>query len=228
MKRLIPLFTAALVLASAPPAVALDIPVGFEVKGGLGVGYFSMGELNDQITIMRQELSTNLSELSNGFNLKIEGRVWLFDRIAFITGYERYWVETSMAAGSNILIYKAPSNVFLMGGAVNVISLPRFIDINLGLCGSFAKSTYGSNEEDLSSRTDDYKSNGYGWNLFAEVNTNFIRPIEVGLQLGYRGLKIDEYENKYQDQAVFYVSNDPVVIDYSGMYFYFTAGIRLW
>lgn len=209
-------------------ASAISIPISLSAKGGIGSAYYSMDELNTQIAFMRQTLGTNFSPLENGFQVYLEGRIWVMGRFAGIVGWEHYWVEAAMDAGSYNLTYKAPTNVFLLGAAVTVFDFPKLVDINLGARGSYGQTIYGTNEFTESSLLEEFKNNDYGWDVFAEVNTNFLRPIEVGMMLGYRNLKIDELVNKYDEVARHIESNRKVVLDFSGMYFYVTAGVRLW
>jgi hypothetical protein len=99
------------------------------------------------------------------------------------------------------------------------------LDINAGLKGSFAKSVYGTDE---SGRFVEYKANEYGWDIYGEINTNFMNPVQVGFTLGYRSLKVDGFVNKFGDSVDFSGTGDPVVVNYSGVYFYFTAGVAIW
>jgi hypothetical protein len=224
---LIAVIIGALVLT--PSAVKADsFPVSFSAKGGIGQGYFSMSELNSQIASMRQYYDANLSELKNGFNVYLEGRIWFFGRFAALAGFEHYWAENTMDTGEFTLTYKAPTSVFLLGGVMTVFTVPKLVDLNIGVRGSLAKAIYGTNEFTESDYVSEYKNNGYGWDIFAEVNTNFIRPVEVGLMLGYRGLKVKDLKNKFDETATFIHSDDSVVLDYSGIFFYLTAGVRLW
>jgi hypothetical protein len=156
------------VILAAPDCARADLPIGFEGKGGIGVGYYSMGDLN-----------------------------------------------------------KSPSDIFNLGGVVNIFKFPKLVDINAGAKGIFAKAIYASNEED-EERFEEYKANDYGWDIFAEVNTNFIKPLEVGLTVGYRNLAVSGFENKFGREPVFSSTGNNVKIDYSGLYFYFTAGVSLW
>ncbi|MBN2185171.1 MAG: hypothetical protein JW746_07565 [Candidatus Krumholzibacteriota bacterium] len=207
---------------------AVPFPVSFSAKGGIGTGYFSMSEINTQITTLRQVYNTNLESIDNGFQVYLDGRVWFFDRIAFIAGFEHYWVEAKMDATEFTLTYKAPASVYILGGAVNVLKFPKLVDINVGARGTYTKAIYGSNEFTESSRLLEYKNNAYGWDIFAEVTTNFINPVEIGMMLGYRSARITDLINKYEDIAVHAVSATKVELDYSGMFFYITAGVRLW
>jgi hypothetical protein len=55
--------------------------------------------------------------------------------------------------------------------------------------------------------------------------TNFLSPLQFGIMLGYRGLKIKEFEDRYGDLASFEPSGKVMEIDYSGVFFYVTAGV---
>lgn len=226
MKRSIAL--AAVLIAFCPViASAAGFPITFSAKGGFGVGYYSMGELNNHLTQMKQELGTTVSELDNGVNIYFEGRVWILDRVAGIVGYERFWVETSLNVEPTSITYKAPADVYVLGGAVRILTLPEIVDINAGVRGSFAHAIYGTNQ-DSESVLREYKKNDYGWDIFAEANTNFLRPVEVGFILGYRSLSIEGFKDKFQHVVNFTTTGEPVAIDYSGAFFYLTAGVRLW
>ena len=207
---------------------AVPFPVSFSAKGGIGTGYFSMSKINSQITELRQVYDTNLESIDSGFQVYLDGRVWLFDRIAVIAGFEHYWVEAAMDAAEFTLTYKAPASVYLLGGAVNILKFPNLLDINVGGRGTYTKAIYGSNEFTESSRLLEYKKNSYGWDIFVEATTTFINPVEIGMMLGYRRVSLTDLENKYEEIAVHAVSGDKVALDYSGMFFYITAGVRLW
>ncbi len=218
---------AAVLLLSAPAALKAELPLGIEAKAGVGVGYYSMSDFNDNLERLRQAAGTTFENLDNGFNVMVEGRVWFFKRIAGLAGYEHYWSEMTAPGGSTTLTYKSPADVLYLGGAVHLLRLPKLIDVNVGLKGSFADVVYGTDDTE-SGRYIEYKSNGYGWDLFAEVNTNFVKPVQVGFTLGYRNLDIDGFEDKFGDAPEFTYSGEEVNIAYSGMYFYFTAGLAVW
>ncbi|MBU8920883.1 MAG: hypothetical protein KOO63_03385 [Bacteroidales bacterium] len=217
-------------ISFAVPAEALadSSPIGFSAKAGIGSAYYSMGELDDQMGQLRQFYDGDLTSVDNGFQVYLEGRVWFFDKFAAIIGYEHYWMDTTMDAGDFNLIYKSPANVLVLGGAVNIFRFPELLDINMGGRGSFSKTTFETNELTEDSRLDEYKKNSYGWDIFAEVNASFLRPVEIGFMLGYRHLKVDGFEDKFGDPAIFSNSDEDVVMDFSGMYYYLTAGIRIW
>ncbi|MCK4538251.1 MAG: hypothetical protein KAV42_05585 [Candidatus Krumholzibacteria bacterium] len=208
--------------------IAAPFPIGFSAKAGIGSANYSMGELNDQMGILRQHYDGELVSVDGGFQVYVEGRVWFFNKFAAIIGYEHYWMDTDMGTGDFTLIYKAPADVLVLGGAVNIFKFPELVDINLGARGSFAKTTFETNELTEESNLDEYKKNAYGWDIFAEVTTSFLRPLEVGFMLGYRHLKMDGFEDKHGHPAIFSISDDDVVLDFSGTFFYFTAGVHLW
>ena len=139
--------------------LAGPFPIGFSAKAGIGSAYYSMKELNDQMGILRQHYDGELASVDNGFQVYVEGRVWLFDKFAAIIGYEHYWMDTDMDAGDFNLIYKSPANVLILGGAVNIFEFPKLLDINLGARGSFAKTTLGTNELTEENLLDEYKDN---------------------------------------------------------------------
>jgi len=224
MKRLVAAAIAAAILA---PVEASAFPLGFEVKGGVGVGYYSMAEFNDNLQAVREQYSLVYDNISSDFNVMLDGRVWMFGRIAATVGYEHLWAEHNMPVSSTSYVtYKMPADVLSLGGTVHLFRLPKVIDINAGLKGTFGKVVFGTDQDD--DRYVEYKSNGYGWDLYGEINTNFLNPVEVGFTLGYRSLKVDGFEDKFGKAPEYVGTGDPVVLDYSGVYFYFTAGVALW
>jgi hypothetical protein len=150
----------------------------------------------------------------------------MLNRFAATVGYEHFWCEKNMPINSSDYItYTMPADILSLGGAVHIYRVPKIIDINAGLKGTFGKVIYGTDE---SGRFIEYKANDYGWDIYAEFNTNFINPVQVGFTLGYRNLKIDGFEDKYGTTPYFIGTDNPVVMDYSGMYFYLTAGVAVW
>ncbi len=223
MKRLI---VAVIVAAILVPSAATAIPLGFEVKGGIGIGYYSMTEFNDNIQAVRESYGLEFDDPSSEFNVMLDGRIWMFGRFAATVGYEHLWAEYNMPVSSSSYVsYKYPADILSLGGTYHIYRVPTVIDINAGLKGDFAKVTYGTDQE---GRYTEYKSNDYGWDIYAEINTNFLNPVQVGFTLGYRNLKVDGFVDKYGDEPHFMGTDEPVVLDYSGMYFYFTAGVAIW
>ena len=213
-------------LSVIPSQCAWTFPIGFSGHGGIGMGYYSMKELNDHINITGQTIHTSFPDLSNGINLKFEGRVWFFDRFAVTGGYEHYYGDTEGTTETATLMFKAPANVYTVGGVLKVFSLPVFVDLHIGGYVCFARSVYGTNEEG-SRRLAEFKGNDNGYQLFAEAATNFIRPLEFGIQLGYRGLKVKSFEDRYGDIAYFPTTRGRIQLDYSGVFFYVTVGFRI-
>jgi hypothetical protein len=223
MKRLAAIALAVVILA---PATVSAISLGFEVKGGVGLGYYSMGEFTDNIQAVREQQGLEFDDPSSEINVMLDGRIWMFGRFAASVGYEHLWMDYNMPIGSsNFVTYTMPVDIMSLGGVVHIYRVPKVIDINAGLKGDFAKVIYGTDQD--GSYTE-YKSNGYGWDLFAEINSNFLNPVQVGFTLGYRSLKVDEFEDKFGDSPTFIGTGEPVVVDYSGMYFYVTAGVAIW
>jgi hypothetical protein len=205
---------------------AWSFPIGVSLHGGLGKGYYSMEELNDNINELRLDLGSNLSDLSNGINVMLQGRVWFFDRFGLSATYEHFWGETEISGAEDPIIFKAPANVYSIGGIAKVLVLPQVIDFNVGVSKSFATSVYGTNQ-DFARRLEEFKGDDDGYEIFVEAMTNFIRPLQFGLTLGYRGLKIQNFEDRYGDIAYFEPSHVVMEVDYSGAFFYVTAGIGL-
>jgi hypothetical protein len=211
---------------TVPLQAAWSFPIGVSVHGGLGKGYYSMEELNDNINELRLQLGSNLSNLSNGTNILLQGRVWFFDRIGVTATYEHFWGGTEISGAEDPIIFKAPANIYSVGGIINVIVLPLIIDLNVGVNKSFATSVYGTNQ-DFARRLEEFKGDDDGYEIFVEAITNFVRPLQFGLMLGYRGLKIKNFEDRYGDVAYFEPAHVLMEVDYSGAFFYVTAGIGL-
>ena len=223
MKRTICMAAVILLLA---PAANATFPIGFEAKGGIGIGYYSMSEFNDNLVAVSQATGQSFDELSDGFNVMLEGRVWMIGRIAATAGYEHFWAEKLMAvSASDYITYEMPADIMSLGGTVHIYRVPKVIDCNAGAKGLFCKSVVGT---DQSGTWTEYKGNGYGWDLYGEVNTNFLNPVQVGFTLGYRHCRVEELEDKYGRTPEFIGTDEPIVMDYSGVYFYFTAGVAIW
>jgi hypothetical protein len=228
VKNILGTIVAVTILTAATAGHAGKVPVSFSARGGIGQAYVSMGALNDHFSLLRENLGTDLVSIDNGFQVCLEGRVWLYNRVAAVAGWEHYWIEASIDAGSYGLLFKAPTNTLLLGAAVKVYEVPDLLDVNLSARGLFGSTVYGSNEFTGNSTLEEYKNNSYGWDFFVEATSTFIRPVEVGFMLGYRSLEISELRNKFDEIAEHSISGDPVVLDFSGVYYYITAGFRLW
>lgn len=218
---------AALAAAALIPApAAAGRPVGLEIKSGIGIGQYAMEDLNYNIALHRLETRANYHELTSGFNFMAEGRVWLFGRVAALAGFEHYWAAVDLPrVEARTINFTAPVDVYYLGGALNVVSFADFIDINAGSRGTFARAVYGTNETTL--RLAEYKANAYGWDIFTEANTNFLRPLQIGLTVGYRRLIVDGFQGRRDERPRFDKSRVPVTLDYSGVFFYLTAGIAI-
>ena len=76
MKRpMISVAVLAILALAIPLQGARGFPIGVSIHGGLGKGYYSMEELNDNINELRLELGSNMSDLSNGTNVMLQGRL---------------------------------------------------------------------------------------------------------------------------------------------------------
>lgn len=228
MKSILGTVVAIAILAAATGCHAEKVPLSFSARGGIGQAYVSMGALNDHFSLLRENLGTDLVSIDNGFQVCLEGRVWFYNRVAAVAGWEHYWIEASIDAGTYGLLFKAPTNTLFLGAAVKVYEVPDLLDVNLSARGLFGKTVYGSNEFTGNSSLEEYKNNSYGWDFLAEATSTFIRPVEVGFMLGYRSLEISDLKNKFDEIAEHSISGDPVVLDFSGVYYYITAGFRLW
>lgn len=214
----------AVLLIMAPGQNVFGFPIGLSIHGGLGKGYYSMEELNDNLNELRLELDSNLSDLSNGTNVMLQGRLWFIGRIAVTVGYEHFWGETEIQTVDSQILIKAPANIYSIGGIITPLSLPVFADFNIGASISFGSCIYGTNQE-FSRQLEEFKGDDTGYQIYAEAMTNFLTPLQFGLMLGYRGLKIQELEDRYGDLGFFEPSGELMEIDYSGVYFYVTAGV---
>lgn len=224
-KKIAVMFLSMLLVTAALVPGAFGFPIGVSIHGGLGKGYYSMEELNDNLNELRLELDANLSDLSNGTNVMLQGRVWFLDRIAVTAGYEHFWGETEIQTVEATILITAPADVYSIGGIVTVLPLPNFIDLNIGISMSFASSIYGTNQE-FSRKLEEFKGNDSGYEVYGEAMTNFVDPLQFGLMLGYRGMKVQEFEDRYGDLAMLEPSGVVMEIDYSGVFFYVTAGVR--
>ncbi|UCF05704.1 MAG: hypothetical protein JSV33_01310 [bacterium] len=217
------LFVAVLAITSADLAA---FPLGISVKGGIGLGYYSMDALNDNLRIASQQTGAFFDDLSKGINVALQGRVWFLGRYGVHLGYQHYWGESSAASGGLEYTYKTPADVYAIGGVLNILSFPVLFDINAGANWCHVRSIFGTNVR-TTSFLQEYKGNDNGFELYAEVVTNFVRPVDIGIQFGYRGLTVKSLENKFKEEARFPISETKVELEYSGVFFFFTAGIRL-
>lgn len=214
---------AALSLAAAP---AGSFPIGFSAVGGIGAGYYDMAALNQHLGHVSQDLGVaSLDELSSGVNFRIEGRVWMFNLFAVTGGFEHFWGATGSEGTASSLSYQAPADVYTLGAIVAVLKIENAINLCVGSNLCFAESVFGTNEV-IARRLTEFKGEDQGYEIYAEAHSNFLDPIQVGFQLGYRGLAINTFTNKYGDTASF-EPGMKMEIDYSGAFFYFTTAIRL-
>jgi hypothetical protein len=225
MKRALSTLAGIVVLATVHAQLAHSFPIGLSANGSIGFGYYSMADLNSHLDIIRQEKHIKLDELGSGVNFKVEGRIWLFNQVAIVGGYEHYWAESVSEGSSTTLSYKVPADVYNIGLVVTVLRLENTIDLCLGVNRSSAEAVFGTNEI-VGRRLAEFKGKNAGYAVYGEIHTNFINPIEVGLQVGYRGLKINDMKDKWGDEAVF-DDGAKITIDYSGAFFYLTTAIRI-
>lgn len=213
----------ALAVGASPNAHAF--PLGFSVTGGIGVGYYSMADLSSHLNTVRQENHIKLDELKSGVNFKADGRVWFFDRVAVSGGFQHLWGESVSEGSSSTLDYKTPADVYILGLVGTLLDLPNVVDLCVGVNRCSAKTVFGTNEV-VSRRLAEFTGKNVGFEAYAEVHSNFINPVEVGLQMGYRSLKIQTLYDR-RNQVGFFESGDQMSIDYSGVFFYLTSSIRI-
>ena len=200
-------------------------PLSFSVNGSIGMGYYSMSRLNATLAKVSRSEGIRIEDVKNGINVGLSGRVWLFDLAAVNVGYERFWAESSIETDELILSFKMPADVYFIGATVRAYSSPSALDICIGSNICKVKSTYGTNL--YSGRIlREYKGEDTGYEFFTEIHTNFLKPLEVGAQLGYRYMKVSEFKDK-EGQTVEFEPGVQAQIDYSGLYFYIMAGIRI-
>lgn len=213
---------AVLVLAFAR---AESFPLGFSVVGGIGAGYYDMEALNEHLGHVAQERNVKFDGLTGGVNFRIEGRLWMYHLAALTGGFEHFWGETESEGTSSTLSYRAPADVYTAGAIVAAIRIEEAMNLCVGFNYCYAEAVYGTNEV-IERRFSEYKGKNDGYEIYAEAHTNFMNPIEVGVQFGYRGLKISEFTDKYGNAASFEPGMN-MEIDYSGVFLYFTTAIRL-
>lgn len=220
---------AALACAAALIAGAADgidaFPLGFSVGGGAGAGYYSMGALNKHIGIVAQENLLTIGELGSGVNFRVEGRVWYRRLAAISLGYEHFWGETDAVEASSSLSYHTPAEVVTLGVVAAALRIENAFDICVGLNRCWVDAVYGTNER-TGRRLQEWKGEDAGYEAYAEIHTNFIDPIEMGLQLGYRGVKVRSLYDKFGNLGLF-EPGVPIEVDYSGVFIYLMAAIRI-
>jgi len=225
MKRKIFAAFGAVAILSLAPQPVRSFPLGFSAVGGIGAGYYSMGELNTHLRLIARDRSVRLSDIAGGVNFRIEGRVWILNQFGLTGGYEHFWGATDAEGSSSTLSYRAPSDVYTVGGIVVLLRIENVLNLCVGANGCFANTLYGTNEL-IERRLSEFKGKDQGYEAYAEVHSNFLNPIEVGFQLGYRGLTVESFKDKYGELGYF-ESGPKIQIDYSGVFFYLTTAIRL-
>jgi len=216
----------ALAILSLAAAPAGSFPIGFSAVGGIGAGYYDMEALNQHLGHVAQDLGVkSLGDLSGGVNFRIEGRVWMYDLFAVTGGFEHFWGATESEGTESSLSYRAPSDVYTLGAIVAVFRIENALNLCVGSNLCFAESVFGTNEV-IERRLSEFRGDDRGFEIYAEAHTNFLKPIEVGFQLGYRGLALNSFTDKYGDTALF-EPDMKMELDYSGVFFYFTTAIRL-
>ena len=216
----------AIITAACMPAHSFSL--GFSAVGGLGVGYYSMSELNSHISTKRQDLGITLDELTSGINFRLEGRVWVMDFAGVAGGYEYFWGETSSEGTSTSITFRTPADVYTVGAIVPIIRIKNAFDVCLGANWCFAKAVFEMKEEtDVSRIIPGFKGDDSGFEAYAEAQTKFFNPIEIGFQLGYRGIKISSLTSVKDGSEATFADGTKVEIDYSGAFFSLTAAIRL-
>ena len=220
---------AALIVLALVPLVSAragTFPIGVSVIGGIGSGYYDMGSLNHFLGRLAQDSNIYFDGLDKGVNVKLEGRVWLYDRFALAGGYEHLWGKTESTGTSTTLTFQAPADIYTIGTVVRVYTVREGLNLCAGANLCFAESVYGTNVFNSSRVLSEYKGKDQGFEIYAEAHSVFLNPVTVGFQLGYRSLTIAELKDKSSSADLFGTpgANE---IDYSGAFFYFTAGIRL-
>jgi len=212
-------------ILSLAPQPARPFPLGFSAVGAIGAGYYDMAKLNRHIGLVAQDRNVELEGISGGVNFRLEGRVWFRNQVALTGGYEHFWGETDVQGTSATLSYRAPSDVYTVGGIVVVLRLENAFNLCVGGNACFARTVYGTNEL-IGRRLSEFKGDDQGYEAYAEIHSNFINPVEVGFQLGYRGLVVESLTDKYGNTAYF-EPGTKMEIDYSGVFFYLTTAIRI-
>ncbi len=225
MKRLAVISVTALMLI-LPLSDSGAFPLELSLRGSVGLGYYSMEKLNRHINARRQKIGANLDQITNGINIAAEGRIWVLGRAALTMGYEHFYAEAQVDAETYSVAYRAPVGLYSLGVAVSALKLTS-VDINAGINRIFGLSDYQTNEY-TGGLIQNFKAADNGLEIFTEITTNFLKPVEVGFQLGYRRLEFKPFVNKFRDEIYFnQEENQKTVLDYSGTYFYLTTGIRI-
>lgn len=214
---------AALVATAATGASAFTM--GCSVNGGVGASFYSMDDLNDHIRLIARERDLALEDLETGVTFRIEGRLWMNGWAGIAAGYQHFWGESEVETETATLAYHAPADVFHIGVIAAIARIPHAVDLCLGINRCWAATAYGTNEHN-EFRLTEFKGRDRGYEAYAEAHTNFITPIEVGLQVGYRGLEIDFLDDKFGGRA-FFDEDTPASIEYSGAFIYLTTAIRI-
>ena len=214
---------AAVVAAAGGGAAAF--PLGISAGGGIGLGYYSMGALNEHIGIVAQENAITIDPLNNGINFRAEGRIWYGRIAALVGGYEHLWAETETLEATSSITYLAPADVYTLGLVAALFRFENAIDLGVGVNRCWVDVTYGTNEI-TGRRLAEFDGEDAGYEAYAEIRTNFLNPIEVGLQIGYRGLKVETLSDLYGERGYF-EPGFPIEVDYSGVFFSLMTSIRI-
>jgi hypothetical protein len=228
MKKCLFAVTIAAVILIISNTQSFSFPIGFSLSGGFGASHYSMGDLDNHLKIVRQDFGMSIPDLSSGVNIKLQGRIWMLEMFALSICYEHLWGETVPDGVSTNLTYKAPSDIYTLGGVVKLFSFPKLIDLNAGANLCIAESIFGTNLVS-GRRLMEFKSRDKGFELFLEVVTSFINPVEIGFQLGYRGVTAKDLEDQYGREPGDYspLFSNEFELSYNGAFYYLTAGIRL-
>lgn len=207
-------------ISSSPYA----FPLGISAIGGVGVASYSMSELNEHIGLLGQESHLTIDELSNGINFRAEGRIWYRRVAALAGGYQHFWGETG-AGETSSLSYSTPADIYSLGAIFSIFEIAKAMDLCLGINHCWASAVLGTNEFS-GRRLTEFKGQNRGFEAYAEIHTSFLSPLEVGVQLGYRGLKIDTLEDRF-GRTAYFDSVTRMSLDYSGVFFFLFTSIRI-
>jgi hypothetical protein len=223
MKKTMCIVIAAVIFTSLP-LYAAKIPLGFSISGGIGKGYYAMTALNAHISAFRADYPGSIDDLSSGINLTAQGRVWFYNVIAVTGGYAYLYGETSDETGT--VIYETPANVYTLGLVGTLYKIPDVVDLDIGVDYLWCSSVFGTNLFS-GNRLTEFKGEDNGYQIYGEAITNFIRPVEIGFQFGYRMLKVENLIDRRGNPPETYIDwgVSKMTLDYSGLYFYLTVGI---